>query len=147
MNHQHAFERDYLAWYRRYNDTTGIPYDPTALVDAARKHHRNKPQWATAFALCTRRWDRNELYTDFLSPPDRRARWNYAGGFFMEHPVMGTITVDLIHDPNGPGGIAIGGVEWLDVVMGYRNSTGEVVSKPGRAFKELLPIGSGKRSC
>lgn len=124
--HLLAFEREYLDWYTRSTDTTGTPFDPTPLVEAARAQYPSKPEWAMAFALCTRRWERSELYTYFISPPDKRARWSYAGGFFLEHPVLGTVTVDLIHDPNGPGGIAIGGVEWLDVVMGRRISVTEL---------------------
>jgi hypothetical protein len=123
-----AYDREYLEWYTRTNDTTGSPFDPASFVQALRAQYPGRPQWANAFAACTRSWDRNELYTYFLSPPDQRARWNYAGGFFLEHPVMGTVTVDLIHDPKGPGGIAIGGVEWLDVVNGYRDRTGAVVT-------------------
>ncbi len=146
MNHHHAFERDYLAWYTRTGNTTGTPFDPASLVAAVRAQYPGKPAWAEAFARCTRHWDRSELYTYFLSPPDRRARWNYAGGFFLDDARWGTLTVDLIHDPTGPNGIAIGGIEFLDRVMGYRTSVAEFRAKFAGDVQSALPKRAGPTS-
>ncbi len=114
-----SFEQDYLAWYNRCFKNPGRPFDPASLVQAVREQFPSRPEWAEAFARCTREWPRNELYTHFLSYPEFLKRWNYAGGFFLQHPTLGALAVDTIHDADAPVGISIGGIEYLDRVMGH----------------------------
>ena len=106
-------ENDHLNWHKRENDG-GDPFDPTSLVALARVYG---PHLVEAFTRCTRKWSNDELYTYFMSGPDRGKRWRYAGGVELEHPTLGTLLVDLVLDPTVPGGKAIGGIEYLDRVM------------------------------
>ncbi len=118
MNKISTYEREYLAWYARETDTTGDPFDPSTLVAAARAQWSDRPLLALALARCTRSWQRNALYTYFLSRSDQRTRWHYAGHLFLEHPTWGTLCVDVLHEPAVPGGLSIGGIEYLDRVIG-----------------------------
>lgn len=118
MNHHHEFERDYFAWYRRTSDTTGAPFDPSPFVQLAQQQWSDRPALAAAFARCTAQWARNALYTYFVAPMHRTARWKFAGSLFLDHPTLGTLLVDVLHDANAPGGLSIGGMEFFDRVMG-----------------------------
>lgn len=113
-----TYEREYLAWYQRCFANPGVAFDPTEPVRLARAQWTNRPELAEALAKCTRAWPESELYTHFLSPREKEERWDYAGGFFLEHPALGTLSVDTIHDKDAPGGISIGGIEYLDRVLG-----------------------------
>lgn len=126
MNHYHGYDHEYLNWYRRLNDTTGEAFDPTLFVQLARQQWSNRPQLAAAFARCTAEWSRNELYTYFQAPKHRPERWKFAGSLFLDHPTLGTLVVDVLHDADGPGGYAIGGMEYLDRVLRRRTSAAEM---------------------
>jgi hypothetical protein len=121
-----TYERDYLAWYARETDSTGDPFDPSTLVAAARAQWSDRPQLVLALARCTRSWQRNALYTFFLSRSAQRTRWHYAGHLFLQHPGWGTLCVDLLHDPAVPGGLSIGGIEYWDRVMGRPVDLGQL---------------------
>lgn len=116
----HAYEQEYLAWYARAHDTVGQPFDPRVFVGLARAQWSDMPQLADAFARCTASWTESEeqLYTHFLSPQDRRQRGAYAGNRFLQHPHLGTLVVLVYHDAQAPEGLSIGGMEYLDRVMG-----------------------------
>jgi hypothetical protein len=109
-------EQDYLKWYNRIN-SPGTPFDPTELVALALAQWPGEPLMAEAFAHCRLEWPESELYTHFLSKKERDTRWNYCGGDWLEHPTLGTLLVDFIHDPTVPGGRAIGGMEYMSRVM------------------------------
>ena len=126
MNHHHAYERDYLNWYRRTNDTTGEAFDPTLFVQLAQQQWSDRPALAAAFARCTATWSRNELYTYFQAPMHRPARWKFAGSLFLDHPTLGTLLVDVLHDADAPGGLSIGGMEFFDRVLGRPTSAQEM---------------------
>lgn len=126
MNHHNTYHQEYLSWYRRLNDTTGEAFDPSLFVHLARQQWSDRPALAAAFARCTATWQRNDLYTYFLAPLHRPVRWNFAGSLFLDHPTLGTLVVDVLHDANAPGGLSIGGMEYLDRVMGRSTSAAEM---------------------
>lgn len=122
------YEQEYLAWYERRFNNPGRPFDPASLAQAVREQFPEKPEWAEAFARCTHEWPESGLYTHFVSPREMEERWDYAGGFFLEHPTLGTLTVDTIHDKDAPGAISIGGIEYLDRVFGHRVPAEEILN-------------------
>ena len=101
MNHYHAYHNEYLSWYRRMHDTTGEAFDPTHFVQLAQQQWSNRPQLAAAFARCTAQWPESELYTHFVAPLHRPACWKFAGSLFLDHPTLGTLLVDVLHDTKG----------------------------------------------
>lgn len=111
------YEREYLAWYKRLHHP-GLPFDPASLVQAARAQWAQWPHLALAFARCARAWPESERYTHFLPPTERKSRWKFAANIPLAHPTLGTLLVDIIHDATAPGGHAIGGIEYLDRVLG-----------------------------
>ncbi|MEO8591177.1 MAG: hypothetical protein ABI432_17495 [Flavobacteriales bacterium] len=111
-----VYERDYLNWYNRKFNNPGRRFDPALLVRLARAQWSDRPELAAAFANCTREWPRNGLYTYFQSPVDREKKWDFGGSLFLEHPVLGTLVVDVMKDNS------IGGMEYLDRVMGHPTS-------------------------
>ena len=126
MNHYHAYHNEYLSWYRRMHDTTGEAFDPTHFVQLAQQQWSNRPQLAAAFARCTAQWSESELYTHFVAPLHRPGCWKFAGSLFLDHPTLGTLLVDVLHDTKAPGGYAIGGMEYMDRVLGRRTSAAEM---------------------
>lgn len=117
MQHATTYEQDYLAWYHRQH-AAGEPFDPTSLLHAARVQWAPWPAQAEAFARCTAQWSRDEKYTWFMAPLQRCTHWRFAGNRLLQHPAWGGLVVDLVHDPLVPGGLAIGGIEFLDHVLG-----------------------------
>lgn len=113
------YEQEYLAWHTRVNDTVGQPFDPTEFVQLAKEQWSDMPQLAIAFARCTAQWARREegLYTHFIAPLHMDASWKFAGSRFLQHPTLGRLVVDVLHDETVPGGFSIGGIEYLDRVM------------------------------
>lgn len=120
-----AEEMEYKAWYDRNFLYQGEAIDGAALAELARAQYPGCPEVAAAFERVTRGWHRDELYTYFIAPKERKARWNYAFCEFLDHPEWGTLTVDFLFDADAPDGIAIGGIEYLDRVMGYHRSADE----------------------
>lgn len=62
------------------------------------------PQWpgiADAMARCTRTWVRSELYTSFSGPLDKRER-RFFSSYFLDHPTLGTLTVDVFRSATAP---------------------------------------------
>ena len=102
---------------RRLRDP-GKPFDPRALVQAVRAACPERPELQDAFALCTHEWPESDLYTYFIPWKDHDVKWKYAGGFTMPHSPWGELVVDLVHDTSAKGGVAIGGIEYMDRVMG-----------------------------
>ena len=115
-----AVELEYLYGYERQVSHPGRAFDPGLLVQLVREQYPTEEELAHAFARCTREWPETEeeLYTHFLPPHEHDTRWKYAGGFTLVHPVLGHLIVDTIQDENVPGGRAIGGMEYLDRVLG-----------------------------
>ncbi|MCB9163600.1 MAG: hypothetical protein H6592_04050 [Flavobacteriales bacterium] len=109
-----AYERDYLAWYEREQDTVGEPFDPQPFVDAAHAQYPDHPELAEAFARCTGAWHRSRLYTYLRMPADRKARWHFIGSFWLQHPKLGKLLVDLLQDPDDGAQVCIGGFEYFD---------------------------------
>lgn len=112
--HLSAYEREYLAWYEREQDTVGEPFDPQPFVDAARAQYPDHPELAAAFARCTGAWHRSRLYTYLRMPADRKARWHFIGSFWLQHPTLGKLLVDLLQDPDDGAQVCIGGIEYFD---------------------------------
>ena len=131
------YEQEYLAWYEHRFNNPGKAFDPTSLVEAVLEQLPGRPVLARAFARCTREWPESELYTHFLSPQEVESRWKYAGGFLLQHPTLGALAVDTNYDADAPEGISIGGIEYLDLVMGRRVD----VKKLRKAVRMLPPVG------
>jgi len=132
--HQAAADQEYLNWYKRLHDP-GTPFDPTELVELARTHCAPWPAVAEAIARCTRTWRRSDLYTAFTGPLDKRAlRFRFS--FFLDHPTLGTLTVDVFQTTEAPHTWVIGGFEHLDRVLGRRTSAAEMneLTLKARAF-------------
>jgi len=104
------------------------PFDPATLVQPARAQWSELPHLVAAFARCTQEWPESDLYTHFISPADMQARWKFAATLPLAHPHWGTLMVDVIHDASVPGGHAIGGIEYLDRVMGRPIAVAELVA-------------------
>lgn len=102
------------------------PFDPGKLPALAYVQWKDGEALAEAFARCTVQWPESELYTHFHAPTDQRRKWKFAGTRFLAHPELGTLAVDLIHDPGSPSGLSIGGIEYLDRVMGRHISVHEM---------------------
>ncbi|MBL7951778.1 MAG: hypothetical protein JNM62_08655 [Flavobacteriales bacterium] len=115
MHTHHAYPHDHLARFRRSTDTTGEPFHPTPFVPLLRAQCPAHP--ALAFARCTAAWHTDALYIPFIASPHRAARWQFAGAVLLHHTPLGTLVVDALHGPEGPGGSAIGGSELLGRVM------------------------------
>ena len=114
-----AYEREYLRWYTDLYHNPGKAFDPAPLVRAARAQWSDRPQLAEAFARCVRGWSTDGLYTWFLPPLERAGRWRLAGNLLLQVPGLGALVVDILHDSTVPGGLSIGGIEYLDRVMGH----------------------------
>lgn len=98
-NNQHlrAYEQDYLNWYNRAGTYAGVPFDPRPFAQLIHEQHPDRPQWAEAMLRCTRAWHREELYSYVVSPYDKDGRL-HGGGFWLHHPQLGTLLVDLLDD-------------------------------------------------
>lgn len=112
--HGNTFAQDHLRWMEKRLNAPGRPFEADVFVKAVREQYPERPELADAFARCTMEWPDSEFYTHFIHPREHAARWHYAGGFFLEHPTLGHLAVDTIHEPGSPSGIAIGGIEYLD---------------------------------
>lgn len=132
MNTMSTFEQDYLSWYKRLHHP-GTPFDPTLFVELTRAHLPQRPGVAAAMARCTRTWERSELYTSFTGPLEKRDR-RFFGSFFMDHPTLGTLTVDVFQAVTAPEEFIIGGFEHLDRVLGRRTSAAEMFEMGLRAM-------------
>jgi hypothetical protein len=126
--HHDTYEQDYLAWYLRSTDTTGEPFDPSLLVQLAYQQWKDHPKLVVAFARCTAQWPSSAYYTYLLAPAYHQERWRFAGSLFLDHPTWGTLAVDVLHDTNSLEGFTIGGIEFLDRVMGRATSAGAMNS-------------------
>lgn len=113
-----AFEREYISWYQRTVDHTGTPFDPATLVALAQAQHPTLPQLAQALARATAIWNRNELYSYFLSYADRKQHWHFLFTFRLHHPILGELLIDVVRDPRDAQRMAIGGAEYLSRAMG-----------------------------
>ncbi|HNR55238.1 MAG TPA: hypothetical protein PKJ19_08735 [Flavobacteriales bacterium] len=114
IEHLSAYEREYLAWYEREQDTVGEPFDTQPFVDAALAQYPGQPELAAAFARRTGAWHRSRLYTYLRMPADRKARWHFIGSFWLQHPDLGKLLVDLLKDPDDAAQACIGGFEYFD---------------------------------
>ncbi|MBK9288673.1 MAG: hypothetical protein IPN38_13540 [Flavobacteriales bacterium] len=131
MNHMNTHEQDYLRWYKRLHHP-GTPFDPTLLVELTRAQLPQWPGIADAMARCTRTWVRSELYTSFSGPLDKRER-RFFSSYFLDHPTLGTLTVDVFRSATAPEDFIIGGFEHLDRVLGRRTSAAEMLEMGRRA--------------
>lgn len=126
--HVAAYEQAYLAWYNHENGTVGEPFDPGSLVAAARRQWRRWPHLIAALERCTMRFPESLLYDHFMPRNERRAHWKFVGTYFLDHPEWGELALDLIRDPQNPGGFVFGGMEYFERVMTWpRNKYGDVV--------------------
>jgi hypothetical protein len=118
-DHLCAYESDYLAWHARMHDTVGEPFDPRVFLQLARAQWNDRPQLAETFARCTAHWYESEehLYAHFCAPMHRELQGEHAGCLFLQHPTLGRLVVDVRHDADVPGGLAVSGIEYLERVM------------------------------
>ena len=119
-----TYEEDYMRWYKRLHHP-GTPFDPAPFVELALTQMAHFPAVADAFARCERTWERSALYTTFTGPLEKRDR-TFVGSFFMDHPTLGTLTVDVFQAAKAPHEWIIGGFEHLDRVLGRQTSAAEM---------------------
>ncbi len=120
------YERDYLRWYDYLYHNPGKAFDPAPLVRAARTQWTGRPLLVKALARCVRAWSTDELYTCFMPPLEQKGRWRFAGNLFLQVPEVGALVVDFIHDTTVSGGLSVGGIEYLDQVMGHPADVGRL---------------------
>lgn len=118
-------EKATKAWHDRILRAPEVALDGAALALLAQAQFPAHPELAAAFERVTRGWEESDLYTRCIDPMEFLSRWDFAFSEFLDHPEWGTLTIDFVHDADGPGGIAIGGIEYLDRVMGYHRSADE----------------------
>ena len=131
MHHMNTYEQNYLNWFKRLHHP-GTFIDPTLLVELTRAQLPQWPAVAAAMARCTSTWVRSELYTSFIGPLDNRER-RFFSSYFLDHPTLGTLTVDVFHSTTAPEDLIIGGLEHLDRVLGRRTSSAEMLEMGLRA--------------
>ena len=124
-NQQASWEREYLEWYQRKVKAEGECFDGPAMAELALAQWPRKRLVAEAFRRCTRAWRVDEYLMSLISPEERDMRGRVVGSLLLEHPAHGTLLVDLIEEQTTQGGVAIGGFEYLDRVVGYRRSAQE----------------------
>ncbi|MBL7981918.1 MAG: hypothetical protein JNL52_08935 [Flavobacteriales bacterium] len=126
--HVVAYEQEYLAWYQRENRTIGEPFDPRGLLTAARRQWRQWPHLIAALERCTMRFPKSLIYDYFVPRRVQRLHWKFAGTYFLDHTPWGEVALDVIHDPENPGGLMIGGMEYFERIMTWpMNKYGEIV--------------------
>lgn len=104
---------------------TVAPFDPLSLVAAARA--QGQELVAEAFTRCTMAYTRCELYTYFLPPWERCEQYTYYSNYFLAHPIWGTLVVDIFTKASAPGAYFIGGMEYLDKVIGRHMPVDELL--------------------
>lgn len=131
-----------MEWYERKVVAKGEPFDGQAMADLALVQWPLELQLSEAFTHCRRIWHRNELYSYFMRPNELDGRWRFAGNRWLAHPELGTLLVDLVHDERVQGGIAIGGMEYMDRVLGWHKSVEEWLQllKPSQPDPEVFII-------
>lgn len=118
-------EKATKAWHERILRAPEVALDGAALALLIQAQFPAHPELAAAFRRVTRGWEESDLYTRCIEPKEFLSRWDFAFSQFLDHPEWGTLTFDVVHDADGPGGIAIGGIEYLDRVMGFHRSADE----------------------
>jgi hypothetical protein len=120
-----GFEQEYKAWYDKLH-SSGEAFDAAGFAALARAQWSDRPELAEAFGRCTRHWPESELYSRMFSPLEYPKRWHYAGNLMLQHPTLGALVVDFVFDEAVPGGLSIGGIEYLDRVMGRPQQVSEL---------------------
>jgi len=123
------------------------PFDPSTLVAQALLQWSELPHLAHAFAQCTQEWPESDLYTHFIAPAEMEARWQFAATLPLAHPQLGTLMVEIIHDASAPAGYAIGGIEYLDRVMGRHMTLEEFLAMMDGARAVRAKWEGAQRSC
>ena len=87
-----------------------VPYDPTWLVELARRQHPGRPWLAEALARCTHAREESRAYLRFVeadAPGGSGSAWQFETTLRLEHPREGTLVLDILR------GERVGGVEYL----------------------------------
>ena len=84
-------------------------YDPTWLVELARKEEPDKAWLAEALAKCTRCKKESEAYIYFVDP--ETPEWQHDDSIDMEHPTEGMVVIDVLKKRR------IGGIELVDKIL------------------------------
>jgi hypothetical protein len=85
-------------------------YDPTWLVELAQATCADAPWLAAALRRCTRVARESRAYLYFVNPADANgpgSEWQFAENILLEHPIEGSIVLDILTDRR------VGGVEFL----------------------------------
>jgi hypothetical protein len=93
--HRSAYEQAYLDWYQGAGTYAGVPFAPEPFAQLIRQQHPHLPNLAAAMLRCTRAWH-SEAYSHLVAPNDRRH--GSGGAFWLRHPQLGILLVDLARD-------------------------------------------------
>lgn len=128
-----AMAESQVAYDARKRAIEPEPCDFSDLVPLARTQWTEYPLIADSFARCTTQWPESELYTYFIDPTTIHkpgSAWQFAGNFFLSCPVRGTLVVDVMKDGS------IGGIEYLDRVMGHKVNMPALLAAMERACEQ-----------
>ena len=95
-------------------ESSWVSYDPTWLVELARRELPNNKAIQDALAQCTRCRHESDMYIRFVDPRNPNqpgSEWQFKINNIMIHPTEGALVLDVLKDGR------VGGVEFLDRVM------------------------------
>ncbi len=88
------------------------PFDPTWLVELAKRERPDLPWLSESLARCSQcHWKRSRIYVYFVDPESANqpgADWQYHETVSLAHPKFGCIMLDVLQDNK------VGGVEFYD---------------------------------
>ncbi len=109
-------------------------FDPSGLPELALEKYPSHPWVAEALRACTVQWAKDALYSHFIAPAARATEWKFQCTLMLDCPKRGGLAIDILK------GHRIGGIEFLDAVMG-RPTSAEGLEK---AMRTLAPIRQNK---
>jgi hypothetical protein len=109
-----------------------MPFDPSGLPELARAKWPSHPWLADALRACTVQWAKDELYSYFIDPATRATQWKFQCTLMLDCPRRGGLAIDILQ------GHRIGGIEFLDAVMG-RPTSAEGLEREIRALAAIRP--------
>ena len=88
------------------------PYDPTELVELARRQRPDLPWLVQSLAVCIQgHWKQRRIYVHFINPENANepgSDWQYRETISLDHPEFGHIKLDVLKNDR------VGGIEFYD---------------------------------